>query len=86
MRNILFNHHTKHCRRCAESSDIVLFEHRQDISRVKAVKIISEHRAFTKPLTVELAPESLAPAGFGNCEMKTVIAYAVPVFGSYVMT
>ena len=46
---------------------------------IKSVKIIYKYSSFTHPLTVKLAPESLAPACIGNCEMNTVRVNIMPV-------
>ena len=53
---------------------------------MEAVKVIGKYRSFTKPLAVKLAPERLAPAGIGNRKMKSVGAYAVPVFCCNIMS
>ena len=53
---------------------------------MESVKVVGEYTCFTEPLTVELAPESLAPTGIRNGEMQTVGIYVVPVLCSGVVT
>ena len=69
-----------------EKGDVVLSEHRQDVRRVKFVKVIDEDRAFAQPLAVELAPEGLAPARIGDGEVEAVPLAAVPVLCRDVMS
>ena len=53
---------------------------------MEAVKVIDKYGSLTHPLTVELAPESLAPAGIGDSEVETVGVGVLPVACSNVVT
>ena len=77
--------HPQHGRRGAEGGDVVLPEHRQDVRRVKLVKVVYENRALTQPLPVQLAPQGLAPARVGNRQVQAVPLAAVPVFGGHIV-
>ena len=83
---ILFHHHAQHCRRRAECGDFVFAQKRHDVAGVEAVEIVYEHRALAHPLTVQLAPERLAPARIGYGKVQTVRLAAVPVLGGHEMT
>ena len=61
--DVLLDQHAVHGGRCAKCRDMVLCEHRKDVLRVEAVEIVHEDRRLAQPLAVELAPQSLAPAG-----------------------
>ena len=52
---------------------------------METVEIIDEHRRFVHPLTVQLAPESLAPAGIGDSEVQTVRVGVLPVARCHIM-
>ena len=80
------NHYTVYSWRCTESSDFVFLDHLQDLFGIKIIKIIGKDACFTQPLSVDLAPQCLAPAGIGNSKMNAVRVYLVPVFGCYIMT
>ena len=77
---ILLNEHPVHSRRCAEGGDAVLGKERQDLLRIKAVKVINKVGSLAEPLSVELAPQSLCPAGIGDGQMQTLGVYLMPVF------
>ena len=85
-RKILLYHHAEHGGRSAEGRDIVFCEHRQNVSCAEAVKVVDKHRALAEPLTVQLAPERLAPAGIRNGQVQSVALTAVPVSCGDVMT
>ena len=80
LREIFLYHHAVHRGRCAKGRDAVFLEKRKYIRRVEAVEIVGEYRAFAHPLTVELAPERLAPSGIGYREVELASLDAVPIF------
>ena len=78
---IFLNKEAVHRRRCAECRDLILREQRQDIVGVEAVEVVDKCCSAVHPLSVQLAPESLAPAGVGDCQMKSFCMYTLPVAG-----
>ncbi len=82
---ILLDEETVHGRRRAEARDVVFLEHRQNVICMEAVEIIHKYGGFAHPLTVELAPERLAPAGVGDREMQTVRIGILPVTGGHIV-
>lgn len=58
----------------------------EDVGSVKLVKVVCEYGALAKPLTIELAPKSLSPAGVGYRKVQTVFFAAMPIFCGYIMT
>ena len=48
---------------------------------MEAVEVVDEDGCLAEPLAVQLAPQRLAPAGFGDGQMQAVGVDAVPVFG-----
>ena len=70
----------KHGGRRTEGGDIVLCEHGKDFLFVKAVKVVDKYGTLAQPLTVELAPQGLAPAGIGDGEMQAIPLATVPIF------
>ena len=83
---LLLDEHTVHGGRCAEGGDVILGKHGQDLLCVKPIEIIHEHGALAQPLAVELAPQSLAPAGFRDGEVQSVALHQMPVLGGDVVT
>ena len=65
---------------------MILSEHRKDVRCIEAIEVIYKYGALAEPLSVELAPKSLAPACVGDSKMKSVLEYAVPVFCSNIVT
>ncbi len=53
---------------------------------MEAVKIESEYARLAEPLTLKLAPESLAPAGVRNCKVQAVGVNIMPIFSGRVVT
>ena len=53
-----------------------------NLLRCKLLVVVYEYRCSRKPLSVELAPYSLAPASVGNGQMDAVSAEVVPVYAS----
>ena len=82
---ILLNEHPVHGGRCTEGGDVIFGKHGQDLLSVKPVKIIDKDRTLAEPLTVELAPKSLAPTGFGDGKVQAVPLTQMPVTGSNVV-
>ena len=83
---ILLDKHSVHRGRCTEGGYTVLCEHGKYLRRIESVEVIGEYSALAEPLTVELAPQSLAPSGLGNREVKSVLLATVPIFRGHVMT
>ena len=52
----------------------------QNLLGVETVKVVDEDGCLTQPLTVELAPQGLCPAGIGNGQVQTVGIHLMPVF------
>ena len=77
--DILFDHHPQHCRRSAKRSDIVLCEHGEYLGSVKPIKVVNECCRLAEPLTIELTPHRLCPAGIRNREVKAIGVDAVPI-------
>ena len=46
-------------------------------------EVICELYRAAYPLSVELAPAELCPAGIGNGHMELVLLHLMPVFGCY---
>ena len=65
---------------------MILAEHGQDLGGVEPVHIVYEGCRFAEPLTVQLAPHGLGPAGIGNGVVETVRVHAVPVLGGMEVT
>ena len=78
---VLLRQHPVHGGGRAEGGDAVLADHWQDLLRIKAVKVVDENRSLTQPLTVDLAPAGLGPAGVGDGQVQAVGIDPVPVFG-----
>ena len=53
---------------------------------METLKVIYEYSRFVHPLSVELAPESLAPACIRDGEVETVGVGILPVACSYIVT
>ena len=53
---------------------------------METLKVVYEYSRFVHPLTVKLAPESLAPAGIRDSEVETVRIGILPVACSYIVT
>ena len=53
---------------------------------METIEVVYEYGSFTHPLTVEFAPECLAPAGIRDREMKSVRISILPVTCSYIVT
>ena len=83
---ILFYEHAVHGRRCAEGGDMIFRKHRKDLCCIKSVEVIGEDCAFAEPLAIKFSPKGFSPAGIGNCEVKSVAAYPVPVFCGYIVS
>ena len=52
----------------------------QNLLGVETVKVVDEDGCLTQPLTVELAPQGLCPAGIGNGQVQAVGIHLMPVF------
>ena len=79
--HILLEHKSEHCGRAAEAGDFILFEYREYFCGMELVIVIDKNAALHKHLAVKLAPNSLAPAGIGYCQMNAVGVDIVPIFG-----
>ena len=86
LRQVATDQHTQHSGRCAEGGDVVLCEHGQNVVFVETIEVVDEDRAFTQPLTVELAPQGLTPTGIGDGQMQTITLTAMPVLGCHIVT
>ena len=67
--------------RRAEGGDAVLFDHVKDVGGDELVKIVDKNAGPGQPLSVELAPDRLSPAGLGQSQMDAVGVHVVPVDG-----
>ena len=79
---VLLDQHAVHRGRRTECRDLILRKHRQNFFCIKAVEIINKHSRLTQPLTVELSPEALGPAGVGDGQVQPVRVDLMPVFCS----
>lgn len=79
---VLLDQHAVHRGRRTECRDLILRKHRQNFFCIKAVEIINKHSRLTQPLTVELSPEALGPAGVGDGQVQPVRVDLIPVFCS----
>ena len=78
---VLRHHKTIHCRRAAQSRDLVLRDKRENLARIEAIEIVRENAGFHKPLPVVLSPHCLAPARVSDGEVNAVGLHVVPVLG-----
>ena len=78
---VLRHHETIHCRRAAQSRDLVLRDKRKNLARIETIEIVRENASFHKPLPVVLAPHGLAPARVSDGEVNAVGLHVVPVLG-----
>ena len=76
---ILFDEESVHCGRRAECGDLVFAKQRKDVVRMEAVEIVYKCRPAVHPLSIQLAPQSLAPACVGDGQMQAFGVYALPV-------
>ena len=83
--DVLLDQHAVHGRRRAKCRDVVLREHRKDVLSMEAVEVVHEDRRLAQPLAVELAPQSLAPAGVGDGQVQTVGVNLMPILGGYIV-
>ena len=72
-----------HCRRCAKCRHLVFRHLLEELARDERGHVVSEHGTSCNPLPVNLAPESLGPAGFGDGQMTASVHNVLPVLGGH---
>ena len=86
LREILLNHEAIDGRRGTERGDVILLNLAHDLISRKLLVIEDEDGGSGKPLSVELAPYSLAPTGIGYGKMDGVLVEIVPIYTRGQMT
>ena len=86
LREILLNHEAVDSRRGTERGDVVLLNLAHDLIRRKLLVIEDEDGGSGKPLSVELAPYSLAPTSIGYGKMDGVFVEIMPIYTRGQMT
>ena len=86
LREILLNHEAIDGWRSAERGDVIFLNLAHDLIRRKLLVIEDEDGGSGKPLTIELAPNSLAPTGIGYGKMDGVLVEIVPIYTRGQMT
>ena len=78
LREILANHEAIDGGRCAERGHLIFLHLAQQRVGIELLMIEHEYCGASKPLAIELAPNSLAPTGIGHCEMQRAFVQVVP--------
>ena len=86
LREIFLNHEAIDGRRSTERGDVILLNLAHDLISRKLLVIEDEDGGSCKPLSVELAPYSLAPTGIGYGKMDGVLVEIVPIYTRGQMT
>ena len=86
MIQVHMSHNAVYGWRCAEGCNLMLLDHLKDLACIEFLKIISEDGSFTEPLTVQLAPHSLCPAGIADGKMNTVRINLLPISCRYIVS
>ena len=86
LREIFLNHEAVDSRRGTERGDVILLNLAHDLIRRKLLVIEDEDGGSGKPLSVELAPYSLAPTGIGYGKMDGILVEIVPIYTRGQMT
>ena len=86
LREIFLNHEAVDSRRGTERGDVILLNLAHDLISRKLLVIEDEDGGSGKPLSVELAPYSLAPTGIGYGKMDGVLMEIVPIYTRGQMT
>ena len=76
---VFLDHETVHGGRRTEGRHLVLFQHGEHIRCDKAVKVVHKQGGAADPLTVQLAPARLGPAGICHGDVDIPVADIVPV-------
>ena len=72
--------------RRAERSYRIAVYNRYQLLWVEIVEIVNHNRAADQPLTVQLAPRRLCPAGLGDRKVQSAVLRPVPVLSCYYMS
>ena len=86
LREILLNHEAIDGRRGTERGDVILLNLSHNLICRKLLVVENEDGCSGKPLSVELAPNCLAPTGIGYGEMDRVLVEIVPIYTRGQMT
>ena len=86
LREIFLNHEAIDGRRGTERGDVILLNLAHNLICRKLLVIEDEDGGSGKPLSVELAPYSLAPTGIGYGKMDGVLVEIVPIYTRGQMT
>ena len=86
LREILLNHEAIDGRRSAERGDVILLNLAHNLISCKLLVIEDEDGGSGKPLSVELAPNSLAPTGIGYGKMDGILVEIMPIYTRGQMT
>ena len=77
--HILLQHEAEHRRRRAERRDLILRDLFEQVQRHEFIHVVGENDRAADPLSVDLAPAELGPAGVRNAHVQLVFLHALPV-------